>query len=77
MVRHLLGDSDVEALGDLVDEPQHVIVGPAHLVEIIGLLQHLRQPLTAEMSVSVAPSLHSGGKQRVTKPNLYSQYRTR
>ena len=31
MVGHLLGDGDVQALGDLVDQPQHVVVRPAHL----------------------------------------------
>ena len=41
VVGDLLGDGDVQSLGDLVDEAQHVVVGPAHLVEIVGLLEHL------------------------------------
>ena len=33
----------------LVDESHHVGVRPARLVEVIGLLQHLRQLLTPDI----------------------------
>ena len=57
MVGHLLGDGVVQGLGHLVDQAHHVGVGPASLVQVVGLLQHLRQLLAADISVGLAPSL--------------------
>ena len=45
VVGHLLGDGVVQRLGHLVDQPHQVGVGPAGLVQVVRLLQHLGQLL--------------------------------
>ena len=59
VVGHLLGDGVVQSLGDLVDQTHHVGVSPAGLVQVVGLLQHLGELLTAHISVGLAPPLDS------------------
>ena len=50
---------------NLVDETHHVSVGPASLVQVVGLLQHLGQLLAADISVGLAPPLDGGGEEGV------------
>ena len=68
VVGHLLGHGVVQPLGHLVDQPHHEGVGPPDLVKVVRLLQHLREPLAADVPVGLAPSLHGGGQQGVAKP---------
>lgn len=56
VVCDLLSYSVVKCLGDLIYKPRHVGVRPASLVEVIGLLQHLRESLAADEPVALTPS---------------------
>ena len=68
MVGHLTGDRVVSSLGHLVDQSHGVGVKPAGLEQIVGLLQHLRDLLSAEELVAVCPPLHGAGQQGVPEP---------
>ena len=67
VVGHLLGDGVVQGLGHLVDQAHDVVVGPSALVEVIGLLQHLAEPLGPDVPVGLAPTLNGGGQEGVAE----------
>ena len=66
-VGHLLAHGGVQGLGHLVDQAHDVVVGPSALVEVIGLLQHLAEPLGPDVPVGLAPTLNDGGQEGVAE----------
>jgi hypothetical protein len=57
-VTDLRGDEVVHGLGDLVDHADNVLVGPARLEEVVGLLYHLVQLLSSREVMGLAPPLY-------------------
>jgi hypothetical protein len=57
-VTDLRGDEVVHGLGDLVDHADDVLVGPARLEEVVGLLDHLVQLLGPSEVMGLAPPLY-------------------
>ena len=60
VVGHLAGHRVVHGLGHLVDEAHDEAVGEAGLEEVVGLLDHLRQPLGGHKLVALGPALNGG-----------------
>ena len=56
----------MQSISYLINQTHHVGISPASLVQIVGLLQHLGQLLTSNISVSLTPSLDGGGEEGVT-----------
>ena len=67
VVGHLLGHRVVEGLGHLIDHAHEISVRPATFVEIVRLLQHLRQPLGADVAVALRPALDRRRQQGVAE----------
>ena len=68
MISYLLGDRIIQSLSYLVYKTHQVCISPPSLVQVIRLLQHLGEFLTADIAMSLGPTLDSGGEEGVTEP---------